>query len=320
VQHALLPFGQHALVHFLHLECPEGMQLPDAPEFAALGPSAPPVSGLEVVPLDQDFATIGHFYREIERGFRHLVDKLGEARLFVGPPEAQATARHLGWPELVPVTDLASAVTAIGTIVEEGEGAAEHRDSSHYGRFLRMYAEYQELKRRDPDFEPARPVVAAVVRQPSDVLDPLPLIQDASTAAVADLFNAGYEVLLQILARFFVHSGETEAEYQVLSNASVQMMVGAIRPLGELLSRLPVGPDAAGPTAGPTFEVFRTGYLLPHRAAAWRVLSERLDELATQAERIAEPRTRQVLLEVQDCCAALARLLQPQAAGLLVGT
>jgi hypothetical protein len=317
VQHALLPFGRDALVHFLHLECPDGMELPDAPEFAVLGPSAPPITGREVVPLAQDFATIGHFYREIERGFRHLVEQLGEARVFVGPPAAQATARDFGWPELIPVTDLASAVTAIETIVEEGEGAAEHRENSHYGRFLRIYQEYQELEQRDPGFEPARPVVAAAVRQPSDVLEAVPLIENPSTAAVADLFNAAYEAMLQILARFFLHDGETEAEYQTLRDASVQLMVGVIRPLGQLLTRLPVGADDSGPTAGPTFEVFRTGYLLPHRDAAWRLLSERLGELAADAERIAEPPTQEVLAQVSQRCAALARLFQPARAGIL---
>ena len=66
---------------------------------------------------------MGHLYRGIEQGFRRLVEKHGEHRVFVGPPEAQATWRYFWWPELVPVTDLASAQAAIGTIVEQGEGA-----------------------------------------------------------------------------------------------------------------------------------------------------------------------------------------------------
>ena len=33
-------------------------------------------------------------------------------------------------------------------------------------------------------------------------------------------------------------------------------------------------------TAGPTFDIFRRSYLLPHREAAWVVLRERLQELA----------------------------------------
>src|SRR5215831_3556999 len=48
VQLALLPLGEHALQHFLYLERPEGMDLEDAPEFAAL---AIPQPGLT---LDDD--------------------------------------------------------------------------------------------------------------------------------------------------------------------------------------------------------------------------------------------------------------------------
>src|SRR5215831_533891 len=72
VQLALLPFGEHALQHFLYLERPEGMDLEDAPEFAAL---ALPTPGLT---LDDD----------------QIV------------PQAQ---EYFGWSELLAVTDLAAA-------------------------------------------------------------------------------------------------------------------------------------------------------------------------------------------------------------------
>src|SRR6201999_4201043 len=38
---ALLPFGERALRHFLYLERPEGMALPDAEGIAAMGDAAP---------------------------------------------------------------------------------------------------------------------------------------------------------------------------------------------------------------------------------------------------------------------------------------
>jgi hypothetical protein len=125
VQLALLPFGEHALQHFLYLERPEGMDLEDAPEFAALAIPKPRLTldDDQIVPQAQDFATIGHLYRGIEQGFRHLVEKYGQRRVFIGPPRAQATQEYFGWPELIAVTDLASACQAIETIIEEGEGA-----------------------------------------------------------------------------------------------------------------------------------------------------------------------------------------------------
>jgi hypothetical protein len=52
---------------------------------------------------------VSHLYRGIERGLERLVEKYGERQLFVGAPEAQATQQYFRWPELVPITDLASA-------------------------------------------------------------------------------------------------------------------------------------------------------------------------------------------------------------------
>ena len=85
--------------------------------------AVPLMAERDIVPQPQDFATVGHLYRSIELGFAHLAEKFGEQNLFVGPPRAQAIPANFGWPELVAVTDLASAQRAIDTILEQGEGA-----------------------------------------------------------------------------------------------------------------------------------------------------------------------------------------------------
>ena len=283
---ALLPFSEQTLGHFVFYERPEGMEN-DAPELElareAVSPSVPDV----VVPQQQEFATVGHLYRGIERGFERLVERYGERRVFVGPLEAQATQRYFRWPELVPVTDLASARAAIETIVEQGEGARGDRHDAHFGKFLQVLVEYLEFKQRDPNFEPAKPVVAAWVRPPSDtgLSDPV-LITDPITAGVADLFNAAYEVMLQMLVRFFAHTEETEEELQTLSSTAVGAMFLLTKPLGQLLTTLPVGAEYPGKTAGPNFEFYRRGYLLPHRHAAWVLMHERLLELADYCARL----------------------------------
>src|SRR5262249_4889388 len=87
-------------------------------------------------------------------------------------------------------------------------------------------------------------------------------------------------VLIEVLLRFFIHEGEGEGELALLSDAAVGAMFGVIAPLGRLLTQLPVGSESPGKTAGPTFDIFRRSYLLPHRAAAWIILRERLQELA----------------------------------------
>ncbi|WP_369639243.1 ferritin-like domain-containing protein, partial [Nocardia sp. JMUB6875] len=278
VQLALLPFGEQALRHFMFLERPEGMDLADAEGIASVGRAAAHMEQGEIVPRLQDFATVGHLYRSIENGIAHLAAKYGERWLFVGPRRAQATEKYFRWPELVAVTDVASAKLAIDPILEQGEGARGDWRDAHFGQFVKILDEYEQALAANPDFDPVRPVVAANVRAPERDI-PVPLISDPDTARVADLFNVGYEVLLQIFERFFAHTEETDAQLHTLADATVSLMFGVIRPLGELLTTLPAGPDHPGRTVGPSFELFyETDYLMPHREAAWTLLTERLGE------------------------------------------
>jgi hypothetical protein len=53
------------------------MVLADADGPAAVGRAVPVMSERDIVPRDQDFATIGHLYRSIEAGLGHLAAKHG---------------------------------------------------------------------------------------------------------------------------------------------------------------------------------------------------------------------------------------------------
>jgi hypothetical protein len=288
VRLALLPFGDQALRHFMFLERPEGMALDDAEGLDAVADASPLMTEDDIVPRLQDFATVGHLYRSIEAGFAHLAGKLGEERLFVGPPQAQITQANFAWPQLVPVTDLASATAAIEAIVEQGEGPRGDWRDAHFGRFKRILDEYVALRAEDPTFKPARPVVAARVRLGEGEADG-PLIGDPLTARAADLFNVSYEVLLQVLYRLLSRIDESDAEIAVLANVAVGLMYNAVEPLGRLLTTMPVGPEQPGATAGAPFELFyQPDYLLPHHRAAWLLFAERLEEAASFADRLSE--------------------------------
>ena len=283
----LVPFGEAALRHFAFLERPEGMDVEDAEGFEAIAQAAalPRDEDDEIVPSLQEFDTIGQLYRSIQAGLEHLAQRLGPERLFVGPPDAQANEEHFRWPELVGVTDIPSAHRAIDTIVEQGEGARGEWRDAHFGRLLGILDEYLELKRADPDFEPARPVTMANVRpQPTGIA--VPLITDPGTTRAMDLLNVGYEVLLQLLSRYFAHTDESPEQLAVLADVSVGLMYAVIMPLGSVITTLPVGPDVPGVTAGPGFELFyQVDYLLPHKAAAWVLMEERLRDAAAFARR-----------------------------------
>jgi len=283
----LVPFGEAALRHFAFLERPEGMDVEDAEGFAAIEQAValPHAGPDEIVPQLQEFDTIGGLYRSIQVGLEYLDGHLGSARLFVGPPDAQATEEHFRWSELVAVTDLASAQQAIDTIVEQGEGARGEWRDSHFGRLLGVLGEYLELKQADPAFEPARPVVAANVRPQSTGIT-VPLITDPGTTRCMDLLNVTNEVLLQLLSRYFAHTDESPEQLQVLADVAVGLMYTAIKPLGTVVTTQPIGPDLPGVTAGPGFELFyQVDYLLPHQHAAWVLMEERLRDAAAFARR-----------------------------------
>ncbi|MFN2581356.1 MAG: ferritin-like protein [Candidatus Dormibacteria bacterium] len=283
---ALLPFSERALRHFLYMERPEGVAMDDADGIAALEHAVPhALDDDDIAPHLQEFSTVGHLYRSIAGALTHLTELWGEDRVFLGGHEQEASGALFGWPELVPITGLDAALRSIETIVEQGEGVAGEWREAHFGRFLSVLSEFVDVRAADAGFEPARPVMAALVRAPTTG-EEVPLITDHTTARVADVCNVVYEVLLQLLYRLFSRVDETEEQVATLADVAVTMMFDAIEPLGELLTRLPVGREHPHRTAGPTFELFyEPDYLLPHRRAAWIVTAEHLALAASVLDR-----------------------------------
>ena len=266
----------------------------------------------EIIPRGQDFDTQGDLYRAIEVGLTQLAEKMGEDRLFIGPAFDQADESAFGWPDLQPITDLQGACRALERIVEQGEGARGDWATAHYGRFLGILDEYMAMRREDPDFEPAHPVIAAAVRSVEGI-EPDAYITDPATAGCSDLFNGVYELVLQMIARYFAFGHETAAQRGVLAHSAVDLMFEGIEPMGLLLSRLPVGPEHPGATAGATLQLpYRASFLLPHHRATWIRFGERLDELATFARGLAPADGQDVVTTVSEALARIAASLLSQ--------
>src|SRR5262252_6510696 len=308
----LLPFGEAALRHFMFLERPEGMALHDAPGLAAFNRATPAMQAGDIVPRGQDFATVGHLYRSIEAGIEHLAEKYGERWLFVGPPRAQATQEYFGWPELVAVTDVASAKRAIGEILEQGEGPRGDWQNAHFGQFVEILDEFEQFREADRGFDPVRPVLPLNVR-PTERDPNVPLVTDPLTQRVMDLFNVCYEILLLMLQRFFAHTEETDAQLRALADGTYALMAQALKPLGNIITQLPAGREHPGQTTGPSFELFyESDYVLPHREAAWILLAERIDVAAAFCEPAgadAAPEVTQQLAAVRESLAGISRSL-----------
>jgi hypothetical protein len=312
VQLDLLPFGERALQHFLFLERPEGMERQDAEGFVPTAPPRQAVSTDEPMPRGQEFLTVGHLYRGIEDGLRILSDRLGERAVFIGSPRAQATpALFGGWPQVIAVSDLASAQRAVDEIIEQGEGARGDWRPAHYGRFLGIWEEFQEMRRADPSMNPARPVVRAYTRQPFDVHEPQTVITDPATLRVAGLTVLAYEVVLQLLTRFFTHTDETDVQLRVLVDAAINLMAGVVRPLGSALATMPVGPSNPGMTTGFAFDMFYPmGNFVPWRESAWALLCERMGALVGRCQQASDASdTPAIVAQVRQQAGAIAATL-----------
>jgi hypothetical protein len=293
----LAPFCRDTLAAFVFVERP---QEEDAGSGAPLGSAFLPQNKLsDIFSSERQYQTVGALYKGIQDGFRYLSQKFGEDQLFIGPPEAQVADAYFNLPGLISVTDLESAIAAIQGIVDQGEGARDDNENSHHGRFKAMLEEYDQLLKEDPNFEPARHVMMnPYAMLPSDVGpdEDTNLIDDPLSADVCNLFDGCYELMMQMMGRLLLHSGESEEQLMQLSDIAVAMMMDIISPLGVALTKLPAGPSHPDLTAGPSFRSSREMRTLPHQTAAWAYFAERLKELSAYSGFLQAPEELSPLL------------------------
>jgi hypothetical protein len=278
----LEPFNEKTMQHFIAVEQPTGSDLP----YPITPQGIREFEGSRVNEIGPDAHLLesqGDVYGLIAQGVRTLCSRLGEQNVFVGPPPRPAIARFLASGGWEPAWNLQTTIKAVVKIVEQGEGASGDNPDCHYTKFKNILDQYHALKAQDPTFEPARPVLQnPFPRTPPENAGEYNLITDDLAVDVSDLFNETYVALLNVFARMFVLTDETEEEANALVEVSIALMVEALLPLGELLCRLPAGPETPGRTAGPSF-VVRTMHALPYKNAAWHLMNERFTELGKHA-------------------------------------
>jgi len=283
---ALAPFDGAVLDHFIYLERPEGVDLPDGEGFEHSVAYERGTRSDRLMSSSQDYATVGHLYRGIQKGLVELSSQYGERGLFVGNPERQIGADMMPLPGLCRVTDLASGLAAIETIVRQGEGAPGDSEASHFNRFISVRDEYLALESSDPGFVPARPAARnPVMRRPLDERARV-WVNEPETARVLDLANALYNFMLRTLSEAFGSERHTQSERGVLLEASVGVM-GALTPICELLTTLPANASYPGVTAGISFAMQRDSLAPWSASGVWRMLSQRCFDLSRGASRLA---------------------------------
>ncbi|MCR4282772.1 MAG: CDGSH iron-sulfur domain-containing protein [Bauldia sp.] len=281
----LARFSPAVLDHFIFLERPEGKELSDSTEFVHPADYHRTQPKARLMPHAQDYATVGHLYRGVRHGLEVLAHHIGEQPLFCGDPPSQLGPSEASLPGLALVTNLASATAAIQTIIEQGEGAPEHSEDSHFSRFMRVRKEYGEFLAADPAFEPAFPVAHnPVMRQPLDPHNRV-FIDAPETVHVLDFANALYGHTLRCLVQAYGRGAGEEADKRLFVDTAIDMME-ALTQVGPYLASLPASKSHPGVNAGVTFTMLRDVAKLPRGGGEKRIMAERVAELSKHARHL----------------------------------
>ena len=278
------PFTRATLQHFIYLERPEGTDIPQAPGFESPVAYERRPYRSRLTPTAEDFDTVSHLYRGIEDGMRSLSARLGEGALFIGDPSAQLSPELMDLPGLASVNDLESAVQAIETVIEQGEGGRNDALESHFARFSAMGTEYDDFLKHDRNFVPYRPVAADPVMFPPIGEVSACHIDAPDSAAVLDIANATYGLMLRLLSSATGNPGALAVRRAELDSAVNLMHV--MHQLAVLLTTLAAGADTAV-TAGMNFHLPRHGLSLPQREAGAVLMAERAYEIALALDALA---------------------------------
>lgn len=298
VAFSLDPFSEALLKRFMCFERPSGVVLPpdfDCPPCESSADDAEP--GVEFRPVA--VASIEQLYERVRALL--VAIPLPEDQLFIGPPKAQidGSLLHVNFPRigalggifdttLFAINDRTTALQAVDLIVEQGEGTPADHEFSHFIRLKRMLGQLRALKAEASDFEPARPLVSNPTLYPhADAPDSTPITNRAAQAAL-DLLNGAYETLLILFTRVYAPGGESPNEVTALLYTLFPMMTQVVRPLTEILVTLPADEPNRGRRAGPSYEISQLIDVQPDRQSTWRLLDERLHNLAEDARMVGE--------------------------------
>lgn len=304
----LTPFNSATIDHFVYLERPVGVELRDGAGFDPHIPYQREEAFHGLMPSIQDYDTVGSLYEALRLNLKAASERMGEARLFIGPGNCQVGKEAVDLDGVATIEDLASALAAIDTIIEQGEGSPADREDSHYQRFCAMREEYHTLRARNPSFEPAWPAAEnPVMRNPPEPEGKV-YVDDPAAARMLDFGNACYGALLQCLVQAFGRTGlkpseQTDAQARTLSAA-----IGLMHVLGKVasaLARMPASPGVPGVHAGLSFTMMRGVEPFFRGLPEAVLMAERLHELADGA-----PALERMAPDLAGTAAAIRKMAQ----------
>ena len=302
----LVPFGEPALQHFVHVERPHSSSEPDGQGFASGISYRRSVRPASLVPMELDYETVGEFYELLGQEIRAFTALHGEAAAFCGDVALQLSAAETALPGVAPVQCAKTAAATLATIVEQGEGAPFHSAGSHFVRFSAVRDELAALVAKNTGFAPAFPAATNPVLRPPPLANGRVWLEDAAAVATVDLANSAYALMLRLLGySYAVPRGRAERSLAVDLSRGLMHVVST---LGERAASLPAGPSSPGCNAGMSFTALRGPVALTPGESAGRLFAERFAELAGAAAELelgseeATSRMRRALVGLRERC------------------
>ncbi|WP_414624933.1 ferritin-like domain-containing protein [Calothrix sp. CCY 0018] len=278
IDFALEPLNALSLQYFMRLEMPDFLNetLVD-----------------ENIPTSEQLHTYGslsELYGQIRDGLQNIPDLFkvdknqvgGEHRLFMRDNLNKAHPDYQ-----MQVYDVKSALFAIDVIVEHGEGSETESETfakSHYQKFRQLadalsqeqINQYKKGEKRtwNPSYPSLRNPSLNHQDHNSNV------VTVPQTRTVMEIFNESYFLMMQLMVQHFNSNPKGSLRRSKLMNASIDIMTGMMRPLGELLMTLPSG--KRGKTAGPSFDIPTPEYI-PNPEIAYKTISNQFEVLAKRS-------------------------------------
>ena len=272
----LAPFSLATLDHFIFLERPEDREVPEGQDFQPEHAYTRAAPEGRLMAYTGDYETVGQLYHTIEEGIKGLSHTMGEQSLFCGSRALQIAPPELELDGLILIHDQASALTAINTIVSQGEGARTLANS-HFEKFTRIKESVEKLIEKNPAFVPGRPGARnPVMRKPVESEGTI-WINDARAVLYLDQGNAIYSLMLRFLLQLYSMENRTAEARKVLLEGALSLMHG-IGAIAAILSQLPASPEVQGVNAGLSFDLNR--HFNPIELSSEnQLLTERLNEV-----------------------------------------
>jgi Ferritin-like len=291
-------FGPTSLRRFVWYERPEHLTPPFAPSCCDVEIDPGPPHAMATFGIH----SIQALYEEILAAFETLPPQ----ELFVGNTDRQLGPVFAYRVDMVPITNRSDAAAAVFKILEQGEGIGANplHSDSHFQRFTQILRECDDLREREPELEPSLPVLTNPRFQPGSRSSAVSFVTRPETVAVMRFFGECYHTMLVMLKTFFAtystaYAGTTFPESRpqaaMIYAAFFPLMTMVIRPVGEVLARMPAGDTYPGRTAGASFELDSPVVL--QTDPEW--YGARLTHLAESARNLADavpPRLREDML------------------------